>query len=180
MLVSLSPTAGSAHESLCSLRFAAQVSQVELGKPKRKVVDALPANPADATKLFTTTFQPTAESDMATSNEYDVHAEDDLEVDDMENATEMHALDACIRVETEPQQTVSVGSKRPLSSSIAAGTAAKRPATSATVAAINSSQGLNARAANTGGSGLRRTASTLSAPIKKPAAPVASKSQTIR
>lgn len=39
MLVNLSPTLGSAQESLCSLRFAAQVSQVELGKAKKKVVE---------------------------------------------------------------------------------------------------------------------------------------------
>jgi hypothetical protein len=43
MLVNLSPTLESAFESLCSLRFAAQVSQVELGKPVRRVVEALPA-----------------------------------------------------------------------------------------------------------------------------------------
>jgi hypothetical protein len=41
MLVNLSPTMASAQESLCSLRFAAQVSQVELGKPKKRVVEAL-------------------------------------------------------------------------------------------------------------------------------------------
>jgi kinesin family protein C1 len=41
MLVSLSPTMASAQESMCSLRFAAQVSQVELGKPKKRVVEAI-------------------------------------------------------------------------------------------------------------------------------------------
>lgn len=47
MLVSLSPTMASAQESMCSLRFAAQVSQVELGKPKKRVVEAIEA-PASA------------------------------------------------------------------------------------------------------------------------------------
>jgi kinesin family protein C1 len=35
MIVNVSPTAGSAHETLCSLRFAAQVNQCELGRPKK-------------------------------------------------------------------------------------------------------------------------------------------------
>jgi kinesin family protein C1 len=40
MLVNLSPTEESVHESMCSLRFAAQVNQCELGKPKRHMRDA--------------------------------------------------------------------------------------------------------------------------------------------
>lgn len=36
----MSPTEESYYESLCSLRFAAQVNQCELGKPKRQVKDA--------------------------------------------------------------------------------------------------------------------------------------------
>lgn len=39
MLVNLSPTDESFHESLCSLRFAKQVNQCELGKPKRQMKD---------------------------------------------------------------------------------------------------------------------------------------------
>ena len=39
MIVNLSPTMASAGESLCSLRFAQQASQIEMGKPTRKVVD---------------------------------------------------------------------------------------------------------------------------------------------
>ena len=37
MFVNLSPTMLSSHESLCSLRFAQRVSQVELGKPTKNV-----------------------------------------------------------------------------------------------------------------------------------------------
>ncbi|ETW03433.1 hypothetical protein H310_04897 [Aphanomyces invadans] len=37
MMVNLSPTVESAHESLCSLRFAQHVNQCELGKPKRQL-----------------------------------------------------------------------------------------------------------------------------------------------
>lgn len=39
MLVNLSPTDDSHAESICSLRFAAQVNQCELGRPKRHVSD---------------------------------------------------------------------------------------------------------------------------------------------
>ncbi|CAN0070497.1 unnamed protein product [Discosporangium mesarthrocarpum] len=43
MMVNLSPTHESYHESLCSLRFAAQVNQCELGRPKRNVRDINPS-----------------------------------------------------------------------------------------------------------------------------------------
>jgi len=36
----LSPTEESYFESVCSLRFASQVNQCELGKPKRQMKDA--------------------------------------------------------------------------------------------------------------------------------------------
>lgn len=39
MLVNLSPTLESASESLCSLRFAQTVSQVELGKPIKRMIE---------------------------------------------------------------------------------------------------------------------------------------------
>eukprot|EP00904_Undaria_pinnatifida_P003873 jgi/Undpi1/13487/HiC_scaffold_8.g03146.m1 len=39
MMVNLSPTDQSYHESLCSLRFASQVNQCELGRPKRNLRD---------------------------------------------------------------------------------------------------------------------------------------------
>lgn len=39
-MVNLSPTEESYFESVCSLRFASQVNQCELGKPKRQMKDA--------------------------------------------------------------------------------------------------------------------------------------------
>ena len=45
MMVNLSPTAASYGESLCALRFAAQVNKCELGRPKKQVKEAKdPAN----------------------------------------------------------------------------------------------------------------------------------------
>jgi hypothetical protein len=38
-MVNLSPTDESYFESLCSLRFASQVNQCELGKPKKQIKD---------------------------------------------------------------------------------------------------------------------------------------------
>jgi hypothetical protein len=40
MMVNLSPTMESFHESLCSLRLAKQINQCELGKPKKQVKEA--------------------------------------------------------------------------------------------------------------------------------------------
>ena len=43
MFVNVSPTHASCQESLCSLRFASQVSQVELGKATKNVFNVMPA-----------------------------------------------------------------------------------------------------------------------------------------
>lgn len=48
MMVNLSPTDASYHESLCSLRLAKQVNQCELGKPKRNLKEALMDKPAES------------------------------------------------------------------------------------------------------------------------------------
>lgn len=52
MMVNLSPTDESYFESLCSLRFAKQVNQCELGKPKRQL-DSISSTP-ESSKLATT------------------------------------------------------------------------------------------------------------------------------
>lgn len=43
MMVNLSPHASSAQESLCSLRFAAKVNQVELGRPQKRLISSTTA-----------------------------------------------------------------------------------------------------------------------------------------
>ncbi len=49
--MNLSPTEESYHESLSSLRFANQVNQCELGKPKRRLKDVVQGNNA-STPIF--------------------------------------------------------------------------------------------------------------------------------
>lgn len=71
MVVNVSPTVTSASETQCSLRFAAQVSQVELSKTKKRTVEALPdATPAPASAPAaaapaTSSFRPAAASAAA-------------------------------------------------------------------------------------------------------------------
>lgn len=48
MIVNLSPTVESSNESLCSLKFAAQVSQVEVGKPRKRAVESIQDAPVSA------------------------------------------------------------------------------------------------------------------------------------
>lgn len=53
MIVNLSPTEESYHESLCSLRLAKQVNQCELGKPKKQVKETSHLAPAQAASSST-------------------------------------------------------------------------------------------------------------------------------
>jgi hypothetical protein len=64
-MVNLSPTEESYFESLCTLRFAKQVNQCELGKPKRQLKDApasLQANAAASSSQFVEDEEPEQES----------------------------------------------------------------------------------------------------------------------
>lgn len=107
MLVNLSPTVASAQESLCSLRFAAQVSQVELGKPKKRVVESIADAPASSSSAagstsstawatrgagatgstaFSGTFASAGPSGGASMDGLDESCASSLHVEDLDNA----------------------------------------------------------------------------------------------
>ncbi len=64
-MVNLSPTAESYFESLCSLRFASQVNQCELGKPKRNIKDIMQGS---STSSLSSVSAPTSSSSASASN----------------------------------------------------------------------------------------------------------------
>jgi kinesin family protein C1 len=66
MMVNLSPTDDSYFESLCSLRFAKQVNQCELGKPKRQL-DSISSTP-ESSKLATAATTKRLASSSTSSN----------------------------------------------------------------------------------------------------------------
>ena len=68
MMVNLSPTTESFHESLCSLRLAKQINQCELGKPKKQVKEATAPPSSTATATFSTTSSKMASSSSSSSS----------------------------------------------------------------------------------------------------------------
>lgn len=107
MLVNVSPTAASAFETHCSLRFAAQVSQVELGKPTKRVAVVAPQAGAPAAAAMATVVPAAAAAPAPASGELldvsymfdaeggaaaEADAEGDVGVDDDDEGGDGHAL----------------------------------------------------------------------------------------
>jgi hypothetical protein len=68
MIVNISPTQASAGETTCSLRFADQVSQVELGKAVKQMYTTVPNNKgAPASSTNSTTSRPSRASRSTTN-----------------------------------------------------------------------------------------------------------------
>lgn len=184
-MVNLSPSASSAHESLCSLRFAAQVSQVEVGKPKKRVVEALAPSEdgglgggasacAAATAAAAAASAPMDDSHAAldvtgasgwTAGGGDADAEDDMALDDLEEAREMVSLPVA------PTGTaMSVSGHKRLAPASAAAPAARLPAAAPPPPAKRLA---TAAAAPLGASATRlKAAGTTSAAAPPPAVPV--------
>jgi hypothetical protein len=68
MFVNVSPTMASGHETLCSLRFASQVSQVELGKANKQIYSLPPQLLNQASIQRQQFLQPTASSAAPTKS----------------------------------------------------------------------------------------------------------------
>ena len=68
MIVNVSPTQASTHESLCSLRFAGQVSQVEMGKAQKQIFIVQQQPPPPPTTTTAASFSSASSSSSSTSS----------------------------------------------------------------------------------------------------------------
>jgi kinesin family protein C1 len=73
MIVNVSPTVASSQETICSLRFAAQVSKVELGKAQKNVYISVPAQVPGPSLAMTTAIS-------SVPNDHNVEAESHMQI----------------------------------------------------------------------------------------------------